>query len=710
MENMNEKKNNPFSQGFFTLVITEKPSVAKQFAGVLGAYTRKDGWYEGNGYLISWCLGHLSELAAPEVYDPKYKQWNISDLPILPKPFLMVTDGDKAEHAAMLYEQMNRPDVKLIVNACDAGREGELIFRNAYALSKSTIPVKRLWLSSMEEDAIQDGFAHLKPSEEFDNLGIAARCRAEADWLVGINGSRAFTSAYGERMSVGRVQTPTLSMLAKREKDIAGHKVKESWSVKIDTGCGLILETKPSDDRTACSQLSARCENKTVTITDIRKRDTRNDPPLLYDLTTLQREANRYYGFPAQATLDLLQKLYLDKLITYPRSDSRYVTHDMEFSIYRLIKEIPNFDGFQSMTSPGNVSRVIDDQKVSDHTAILPTKQLTPAVFRERSAEEQHLLRLLLLRVLESTSQEALLQEKEVTGVCCGEEFTAHGKIYEQMGYLAARQQFLDRFLPDYSREQQEERISPERFRSVKTGDKYPVEEVSVESHRSSPPKHYTEDTLLRAMQNAESKSFLPDVERTGLGTPATRAGIIEKLIRAGYVQRNKKHLLCTEDGASLISRMPETLCSAALTADWENHLRDVEAGTLASSEFMAEIQKLTGEIVEEARKVPPPKKPKGLSVGCCPLCGEPVMEGEKLFYCVRRDCRFALWKENRFLTAVGKELSREMAADLLKDGATHVTDFRSRKKNRSFIADLHMNVEEDGKIRYSLSFPNESD
>ena len=297
-----------------------------------------------------------------------------------------------------------------------------------------------------------------------------------------------------------------------------------------------------------------------------------------------------------------------------------------------------------------------------------------------------------------------------MTGVCCGEEFTAHGKIYEQMGYLAARQQFLDRFLPDYSREQQEERISPERFRSVKTGDKYPVEEVSVESHRSSPPKHYTEDTLLRAMQNAESKSFLPDVERTGLGTPATRAGIIEKLIRAGYVQRNKKHLLCTEDGASLISRMPETLCSAALTADWENHLRDVEAGTLASSEFMAEIQKLTGEIVEEARKVPPPKKPKGLSLGCCPLCGEPVMEGEKLFYCVRRDCRFALWKENRFLTAVGKELSREMAADLLKDGATHVTDFRSRKKNRSFIADLHMNVEEDGKIRYSLSFPNESD
>lgn len=707
---MNDTKENPFPHGFFTLVITEKPSVAKQFAGVLGAYTRKDGWYEGNGYLVSWCLGHLSELAAPEVYDPKYKRWKMEDLPILPEPFLMVTDADKADHVAMLYEQMNRPDVKLIINACDAGREGELIFRNAYTLSKSTIPVKRLWLSSMEEDAIQDGFAHLKPSENFDNLGIAARCRAEADWLVGINGSRAFTSAYGERMTVGRVQTPTLNMLAKREKDIAGHKVKETWTVKIDTGCGLILETAPSENRTACSQLSAQCENSTITITDIRKRDTRNDPPRLYDLTTLQREANRYYGFPAQMTLDLLQKLYLDKLITYPRSDSRYVTHDMEFSLYRLIKEVPSFDGFQEMTSPGHIARVINDGKVSDHTAILPTKQLTPAIFRERTSAEQHLLRLLLLRILEATSQETLIQEKEVTGVCCGEEFTAHGKTYEQFGYLTVRQQFLDRFLSDYSREKTENQISPEQFHSIQTGDKYPVEEVSVETHKSSPPKHYTEDTLLRAMQHAESKSFLPDVERTGLGTPATRAGIIEKLIRSGYVKRDNKHLLCTEDGISLISHMPEVLCSAALTADWENHLRDVEAGTLSQVEFMSKIQELTKDIVEEARKVPPPKKAQRLVIGSCPLCGDAVMEGEKLFYCVRRDCQFALWKENRFLTAVGKELSREMAADLLKDGVVHVTDFRSRKKNRNFIADLHLQVEDDGKTRYSLSFPNESD
>ena len=705
---MTEQRTNPFAQGFFTLVITEKPSVAQHIAGVLGAYHRKEGYWEGNEYRVSWCLGHLAEMAPPEVYDVKFKKWEMEDLPILPEHWLLQADKSKVQQLELLYDLMNRSETKCIVNACDAGREGELIFRNVYELSKSTVPVKRLWLNSMEEDAVKTAFETMKPGSDYDDLAKAAQCRARADWLVGINGTRAYSIHYGDATRVGRVQTPTLVMLTSREKEIQSFEEKLTWTVRLTTEQGLTLESDPFDVREEASKLSAECMGERMTITKVEIKDKTGKTPELYDLTTLQREANRYVGYSAKKTLDLLQELYDDKLITYPRTDSKYCTRDMEYTVMQLLKDITEFDGFSDLSSEGNVSRVLDNAKVTDHTAILPTKQLTPTVFREQSPEKQNLLRLLFLRLAEATDAEEVVRNTNVEAECLGISFHTHGRQVLKEGYTHLRTKFRNRFLPGYHEEA--EPILTDGFRDLSQGQVLPVSDVSVEKHVSKPPKHYTEDTLLHAMENAESKTFSAEVSRKGLGTPATRAGMIEKLVGIGYLERKGRRLIPTETGMVAASRMPEMLRSAALTAEWENKLLDIEKGTGDPDAFMAEIRTMVQELIRHVKELPPVKKSVGLAVGQCPRCHAPVMEGKRYFYCTGKDCNFALWKENRFLAALGKELDRNMAKDLLDSGVTHVTDFYSRKKKRNFIADLCLVLPENGSVRYELSFPNEQD
>ena len=445
-----------------------------------------------------------------------------------------------------------------------------------------------------------------------------------------------------------------------------------------------------------------------MTITKVETKDKTGKTPELYDLTTLQREVNRYHGYSAKQTLDLLQELYDAKLITYPRTDSRYCTRDMEYTVMQLLKAIPEFDGFSDLSSEGNVSRVLDNGKVTDHTAILPTRQLTPTVFREQSPEKQNLLRLLFLRLVEATDVEEVVRTTSVEAECMGISFHAHGRQVQKEGYTHLRTKFRNRFLPGYHEEA--EPVKADGFRDLTQGQVLPVSDVSVEKHVSKPPKHYTEDTLLHAMENAESKTFSAEVSRKGLGTPATRAGMIEKLVGIGYLERKGRRLIPTENGMVIASRMPETLCSAALTAEWENKLLDIEKGKGDSEKFMAEIRTMVQDLIHQVQELPPVKKAAGLAVGPCPRCGAPVMEGKKYFYCTSRDCSFALWKDNRFLAALGKELDRDMAKDLLETGVTHVTDFYSRKKKRNFVADLCLVLPENGSVRYELSFPNEHD
>ena len=691
------------------LFITEKPMVAKRIADLFAAYQRKDGYFEGNGILVGWCLGHLLGYADPEVYEKKLSRWDLADLPILPEPWRMVTDSDKAEHVARLFALMNRDDVSEIVNACDAGREGELIFRNAYEASGSGIPVTRLWINSMEEDAIRKGFTERRPSAQYDRLAAAAQCRAKADWLIGINGTRAFSCKYGETMKVGRVQTPTLAMLTAREQEIRNHVEETTYTVKMSTGRGLTLESDPVKDRQEAQQILERCDGKEVVISSVEKKEKETPSPELYDLTSLQRDANRILGFSAKRTLQILQDLYLDKLITYPRTDSRYIPKDMEGTMEQILEGYREFEGFSDFPCDREISQVVCDEKVGDHTAILLTSQMTPAVMKERNEEEQELLRLILLRILEATSIPNKQTQILVQGVCETVAFYAKGSMTQTEGFLSIRRRFLQRFYPKQWKEVQGP-MTEDCMQSIQQGDAFPVENGKVRERHSKAPRRYTENTLLHAMESAESKSFSPDAERKGLGTPATRADIIEKLIRTGTVFRQGRFLMVTEDGERLISRMPEFLISASTTAEWENRLVDIEKGSGEADIFLKEISIVVNDLIEDVRSIPTPDNVSGSVVGSCMKCGSPVREGKRNFYCTEEKCSFVLWKENRFLDAIGKKLDRHMAEDLLRDKTTHMTDCYSRKKKKKFIADLHVKLDDSGRVHYSLHFPDERD
>ena len=671
------------------LVIAEKPSVSKSIAKVIGAYRQEDGYLEGGDCVVSWCLGHLAEYAAPEHYDERYESWRFEDLPILPVEWKLLVHNTKKPQFNVLRKLLRSKKFDYVVNACDAGREGEAIFRRVYALAGSKLPIKRLWISSMEDAAIQQGFENLKDGAAYDNLFAASECRAKADWLIGMNGTRAFTKKYGRKQTIGRVQTPTLAMLTERQTKIQNFVKEPYYKVEL-SGAGVVAVSEQMAQEQDADAMQVACDGQCAVVGSIECKRVEKKPPKLYDLTTLQREANRYYGMTASQTLQALQELYEEKLVTYPRTDSQFVTEDMRTTVESLVLAL---DG-----AAADVSCVINNSKVTDHHAILPTMQGAKCDKEKLSETKQKILSLIIWKLVQAVQPSFIYEDVLVTVCCQGRNFTAKYKDVLQPGYTAKPVPFVE----------------PEKNKDVpfpkkmEQGMVIPVVQAEKKQGFTSPPKVYTEDTLLSAMETAGNKEFEKDTEKKGLGTPATRAAILEKLVSSGYVQRKGKQMIPTEDGVAAIRNIPDYLKSASMTAEWENDLLRMERGEIKPHDFMQGIHGLLDKMLADLRQIPTvaaaPYHNK-VSVGNCPVCGNPVHESKLSFCCADRSCKFALWKERRYLANMRKTLDKKMAVDLLKKGRTHVKDFYSVKKDKTFAADLVMRVE-DGRAQYSLEFP----
>ena len=687
------------------LVICEKPSVAKAVASALGVTSRADGCFEGNGLIVSWCVGHLMSPMDAAGYDPAYKKWKYDDLPILPEPFRYVLAKGKEDAFQNLKHLMERLDVTELVNACDAGREGELIFRLVYEAAGCSKPFSRLWISSMEDAAIREGFADLRPGGEYDPLYQSALCRQKADWLIGINASRLFSVLYHRTLNVGRVQTPTLAMLVDRDSRITLFRKEKYHHVRLALdGAEAVSEkiTAPEEAeslRAACAGASVRC----ISVTHEKKKEA---PPKLYDLTTLQREANQVFGYTAKQTLDYAQSLYEKKLLTYPRTDSRYLTVDMVETasvVLHLAARVAPFDACPEFFP--DVLALVNDGKVSDHHAIIPTLELEKADLSELTVGERNTL-LLVCRELLCAAAEPYVYEA-VTAVfdCGGHTFTAKGRRILSEGWRE-----IDRIFRASLKEQPEDEAEPITLPDFTEGQTFDQVDASVTEHFTTPPKAYTEDTLLAAMETAGKDDMPEDAERKGLGTPATRAAILEKLVAAGFVERRGKSLVPTKAGINLVTVLPDTLTSPMLTAEWEQKLTAIARGEGDPAAFMAGISEMTRELVknyshisEEEQKLFAPERE---TVGLCPRCGKPVYEGKKNFYCSDRSCQFVLWKDDRFWTSRKKELTKKMAGDLLKKGRTSVKGMWSEKKGASYDAVVVLDDTGGKYVRFKLEFP----
>lgn len=689
------------------LVIAEKPSVAQSYAKNLSAYKREDGYLEGESCIVSWCLGHLAEYAQPEEYDPKYEKWQFDDLPILPEVWKLKVSKDKKKQFEVIKTLMSRSDVEYLVNGCDAGREGELIFQRVYDLAGCRKPVKRLWISSMEDAAIQKGFQTMKSEEEYKNLCMAAVCRAQADWLIGMNGTRAYTTRYFKRLVVGRVQTPTLAMLAERQERIEHFQKEAFYKVALTDGKLTVVSENIANEE-AADLLAALCNGSTAVVTQMKKERKKSFPPKLYDLTSLQREANRYFGYTAKRTLDMLQELYEEKLVTYPRTDSQFVTEDMKDSVEELVGKMPVLLPFVDYGQLGHgVKRVINNAKVSDHHAILPTKEAVEKGISDSPSDKKNLMMLICQQLVQATGEEYLYEQTDITVKCQEQDFKARGKIPVQMGFKEVEKAFKQLCVKAEPVEGKEKETSiPAGYEEGMR--LFPVK-ADKTTHYTSPPKPFNEDTLLAAMETAGNKEFDSETEKKGLGTPATRASIIEKLVSSGYAQRKGKQILPSTEGKELVKVMPEYLKSAVMTAEWENQLLMMEKGQITDTQFMGEITSLVRKILEVCREIPEEERRRFQTarevIGKCPVCGCDVFEGKQNFYCSNRQCDFALWKENRFLGSMEKNLDKKMARELLDKACTHVKGLYSKKKDMKFDADLLLTLE-NGKPRFHLEFP----
>ena len=689
------------------LVIAEKPSVAQSYAKNLSAYKREEGYLEGESCIVSWCLGHLAEYARPEEYDPKYEKWQFDDLPILPEVWKLKVSKDKKKQFDVLKGLMNRSDVEYLVNGCDAGREGELIFQRVYDLAGCKKPVKRLWISSMEDTAIREGFQMMKSEEEYKNLCMAAVCRAQADWLIGMNGTRAYTTRYFKRLVVGRVQTPTLAMLAERQEKIEHFQKEAFYKVSLTDGKLTVVSENIANEE-AADLLAALCNGSTAMVTQMKKERKKSFPPKLYDLTSLQREANRYFGYTAKRTLDMLQELYEEKLVTYPRTDSQFVTEDMKDTVDELVGKMPVLLPFVDYGQLGHgVKRVINNAKVSDHHAILPTKEAVEKGISDLPSDKKNLMMLICQQLVQATGEEYLYEQTDITVKCQEHDFKARGKMPVQMGFKEVEKAFKNQCVKAEAVDEKEKDASiPVGYEEGMN--LFPVKAEKT-THYTSPPKPFNEDTLLAAMETAGNKEFDSETEKKGLGTPATRASIIEKLVASGYAQRKGKQILPSAEGQELVKVMPEYLKSAAMTAEWENQLLMMEKGQITDAQFMGEITSLVGKILEVCRDIPEEERKRFQTekevIGKCPVCGSDIFEGKQNFYCSNRQCDFALWKENRFLGSMEKNLDKKMAKELLAKACSHVKGLYSRKKDMKFDADLLLTLE-DGKPRFHLEFP----
>ena len=687
----------------YRLVIAEKPSVAQAYAKVLGATNRNDGYLEGNGYLVSWCIGHLVELAPPNVYDEKYVKWSIADLPILPQKWQYLVSTSTKKQFGILQKLMNHPDVDSIVCATDAGREGELIFRLVYQQVGCKKPFSRLWLSSMEENAIREGFARLKPSTEYDALYNAALCRERADWMVGINASRLFSCLYGQPLAVGRVMTPVLAMTVVREAAIAAFVPQKFYTVELELTSGCTASSRRISEKDAAENLLAECRKEMIsTIQKVTRKEKSENPPLLYDLTALQRDANRLLGFTAQQTLDYAQSLYEKRLITYPRTDSRFLTEDMAASLPGLVADTGGAFAVEE-PFPIHVQQVINGSKVNDHHALLPTKSMAKADLAALPAGERNVLRLIAARLLCAVGEPHRYAETTLTTICAGEEFSAKGKVVLSDGWKAMERKMLGELLG----KQKEPAVLPD----VQEQSRCSVSGAELKEGQTSPPKHFTEDLLLHAMETASADSMPEGVERQGIGTPATRAATIEKLVQKGFLERKgskkTKVLLPTDKGKALITVMPEEIQSADMTADWEAKLLQIERGEMEPSEFMTEINMMITELVKNTEmKKGANALMKSKIIGVCPNCGANVVEREKGWFCENRECRFVLWKDNAFFKRLGKRLDAHVADKLLRDGRVRLKDCRSAK-GKTYNATVLLSCEADGRSKFSLEFEN---
>ena len=708
---------NPFTERF--LVIAEKPSVARTIAKVLGCEDKRDGCLEGPDGVVSWCFGHLAEYAMPEAYDERYRKWTLESLPIIPDQWKLEVSEDKAKQFKVLRDLLNSREFSYVVNACDAGREGELIFNRVYELSGSAIPVKRLWISSMEDSAIREGFRNLKGAEEYRNLADASVCRAQADWLVGMNASRAFTKVYDYRLSVGRVQTPTLAMLVEREEQISGFNKEQYFITQLllehqGTVIDAVSEHFPM--REDANRLAGMCEGRNALVTSLERQTKTAAPPKLYDLTTLQRDANRLFGYTAAKTLECAQSLYENKLITYPRTDSNYLTDDMEQTARNVIAVSREVFPFLSADHADETGRLLNSKKVSDHHAIIPTVEIRNADLSELSAEERNVLILVAARLICAAGRRHVYETVKAALQCCGYSFTASGKSVKESGWKAVEDAMKTQCRADAEKESDDQNLAGEGqdLSTLYKGASFSPVHTRVSEHWTQPPKHYTEDTLLSAMERAGSSEMEADVERKGLGTPATRAGIIDKLIASKYAVRKKKQVIATDAGKQLVSVLPDYLKSAKMTADWENQLLMIERGRYDSRLFMSGITDMLRKMLDECRQIDGDERNRFGThkerevIGSCPVCGAPVYEGKQNFYCSNRDCRFVLWKENRYLEKMQKKLDARMARDLLSKGKTRVKDLYSVKKGKLFTADLLMEWK-DGRAMFSLDFPKQS-
>lgn len=693
------------------LVIAEKPSVAMSLAAVLGATERKDGYLEGSGYLVSWCVGHLLELAQPEAYKEQYAKWRYEDLPILPENWKYEVPKDKKTQLALLCRLMKDKRVDSVVCATDAGREGELIFRLVYEYAGCKKPMERLWISSMEDAAIREGFDHLHPGSDYDKLYDAAVCRAGADWLIGINATRLFSVLYGVTLNVGRVMSPTLALLVQRESDIESFISKPFYVPEITCG-GFTASGEKMTERSEAEKIRMDCDHNSAFVRSVEKQVKTIQPPRLYDLTTLQRECNRIYGYTAQQTLDYVQSLYEKKLATYPRTDSQYLTKDMQATAASLILWLrDNMTFGKGYAGEPDIDRVTDDSKVTDHHAIIPTVEIARTDLSELPSGERDVLTLLVVRLLCATTQVHRFEAVTAILDCQGYTFTAKGKTILQSGWKEVERIHRMSIRQSETEHKENEAVA---LPVLQEGQTFEAVSASLREGKTSPPKHYTEDTLLSAMETAGAEDMPDDAERKGLGTPATRAATLEKLVSAGFVQRKKKQLIPTEKGKNLIAVLPDNIKSPILTAEWESMLKQVEHGELSATSFMDQIADMSRTLVKEhtaseerfADLFPSSKGTVHEAVGVCPRCGAPVYEGKKGFFCDNRECSFALWKDNRFFSSKKKSITKSVAAALLKEGRISMSGLYSEKTGKTYDAEVILDDTGGKYVNFKLEFP----
>ena len=692
-------------------MIAEKPSVAMSLAAVLGATERKDGYLEGSGYLVSWCVGHLLELAQPEAYKEQYAKWRYEDLPILPENWKYEVPKDKKTQLALLCRLMKDKRVDSVVCATDAGREGELIFRLVYEYAGCNKPMERLWISSMEDAAIREGFDRLRPGSDYDKLYDAAVCRAGADWLIGINATRLFSVLYGVTLNVGRVMSPTLALLVQRESDIESFISKPFYVPEITCG-GFTASGEKMTERSEAEKIRMDCDHNSAFVRSVEKQVKTIQPPRLYDLTTLQRECNRIYGYTAQQTLDYVQSLYEKKLATYPRTDSQYLTKDMQATAASLILWLrDNMPFGKGYAGEPDIDRVTDDSKVTDHHAIIPTVEIARTDLSELPSGERDVLTLLAVRLLCATTQVNRFEAVTAILDCQGHTFTAKGKTILQSGWKEVERIHRMSIRQSETEHKENEAVA---LPVLQEGQTFEAVSASLREGKTSPPKHYTEDTLLSAMENAGAEDMPDDAERKGLGTPATRAATLEKLVSAGFVERKKKQLIPTKKGRNLIAVLPDNIKSPILTAEWESMLKQVEHGELSATSFMDQIADMSRTLVKEhtapeerfADLFPSSKGTVHEAVGVCPRCGAPVYEGKKGFFCDNRECSFALWKDNRFFSSKKKSITKSVAAALLKEGRISMSGLYSEKTGKTYDAEVILDDTGGKYVNFKLEFP----